>query len=311
MKKRLISSLLILSITATMVVYTNQQQKADAAPIAGVNKVLAEQVNNITNDNEDELEFNVLGGVTKEMALNMRKVEKQAEEEAAREELKKKQEKAKRKAEIEKAKQNIVTLYTKGNTNVRAKATTDSAIVKVLGYNTEVTGWVYKDWLHLEDNSGCISTKVLSEDKMQYRSIAAPYSSGKKSWMPYQMITDGSSKQYKLQRYAYTGTYGIRQVNGRYCVALGNYWGIKVGQYFDLVLENGTIIPCIMADVKADCDTDSSNCITVANGCMSEFVVCRHSLVSRAKRSGSVNSCCDAWDSRIVEVRVYDKNILC
>lgn len=142
----------------------------------------------------------------------------------------------------------------------------------------------------------------------------APYTSGMKSYMPYSVgdrsIFAQSSNQYKLQELCNTGNYGIRQYNGRYCVAIGSYFGTAIGQYFDLILENGVSIPCIMADQKADCHTDDSNIITVANGCMTEFVVDSDNLNSDAKRMGDISYCSEDWKSRVAEVRVYDMNAL-
>ena len=133
-------------------------------------------------------------------------------------------------------------------------------------------------------------------------------------YMPYSVrdrsIFAQSSNQYKLQELCNTGNYGIRQYKGRYCVAIGSYFGTAIGQYFDLILENGVSIPCIMADQKADCHTDDSNIITVANGCMTEFVVDFDNLNSDAKRMGDISYCSEDWKSRVVEVRVYDMNAL-
>ena len=94
------------------------------------------------------------------------------------------------------------------------------------------------------------------EEVMDYTIIDVPANSGFKSYMPYTAITSKNSNQYKLQHTeAYTGEHGIRQVDGRYCIALGSYFGKEIGTYYDLVLENGTVIPCILADRKADIHT--------------------------------------------------------
>ena len=88
--------------------------------------------------------------------------------------------------------------------------------------------------------------------------------------MSYKCITSTSSPQYKLQKNkAYTGKYGIRQVDGRYCVAIGSHFTSKIGILFDLILENGIVIPCILSDQKADEDTDSRNIVTKDNDCLS------------------------------------------
>lgn len=137
-----------------------------------------------------------------------------------------------------------------------------------------------------------------------------------KSYMSYKAIKDETSKQYELQeKYAYTGEYGIRQINKRFCVAVGTYFDMGIGAYFDLVLENGTIIPCILSDVKDEKHTLSDNITTSDNGCVSEFVVDEEYLPYKIKNNestgtGDISDCCKEWDSPVVEIRVYGKNIL-
>jgi hypothetical protein len=123
--------------------------------------------------------------------------------------------------------------------------------------------------------------------------------------MPYKAITSVSSPQYKLQQQAYTGKHGIRMVNGRYCVALGSFYTNKIGQNFDLVLENGTVIPCVLADQKADKDTNGNNQVTSHNGCMSEFIVDSNSLDRTAKKMGDISYCEECWKSPVKQIILY------
>lgn len=127
-----------------------------------------------------------------------------------------------------------------------------------------------------------------------------------KSFMSYRNITSKSSDQYKLQQMAYTGTYGIRQVNGRFCVAVGSAYTTQIGQYIDLVLEDGTIIPCILGDCKADEHTDSRNILT-SDGSLAEFVVDVPSLSKTVRYTGDISTACDDWESIITRIIIYDK----
>ena len=127
-----------------------------------------------------------------------------------------------------------------------------------------------------------------------------------KSYMSYKNITSRSSDQYKLQQMAYTGTYGIRQVNGRFCVAVGSAYTTQIGQYIDLVLEDGTIIPCILCDCKADEHTDSRNILT-SDGSLAEFVVDVPSLSKTVRYTGDISTACDDWESMITRIIIYDK----
>lgn len=146
--------------------------------------------------------------------------------------------------------------------------------------------------------------------KQQYKDYAMPANKSFKSYMSYKALTSRSSQQYKLQqKYGYTGKYGIRQVDGRYCVAIGTFSDAKVGTYIDLILKNGAVIPCIVSDFKANVHTDSTNKVTRHNGCVSEFVVDMDSLNSSAKRMGDISYCNEKWKSSVKKIRVYKKNI--
>lgn len=197
--------------------------------------------------------------------------------------------------------------------NIRQAPDTNSSLVGSLVFGDYINAYVDGEWAEL-DNGTYVSAEYLTSELL-YTAYAAPYTSGMKSYMPYSVrdrsIFSKSSNQYKLQELCYTGNYGIRQYKERYCVAIGSHFNTSIGQYFDLILENGVVIPCVMADQKADCHTDSNNIITVSNGCMTEFVVDTNELYNDAKIMGDISYCTDEWKSRVVEIRVYDKNALC
>mgnify|MGYP004493992167 CR=1 FL=1 len=215
------------------------------------------------------------------------------------------------------------TMYVTGtNVNIRKQPSTESKVIGHVHYNKKIL--VSKshdnDWYVVlyKDSIGYINKKYVSNKKCDYKIFDVPYAKNK-TWMPYAIkkkidgkyqiisIFAKSSKQYKLQQIAYTGKYGIRMIDDRYCVALGSHFGCEIGQYFDLVLANGAVIPCIMADQKANKHTDSANIITVDTNCLSEFIVDRHSLKYEAKRDGDISSCCDEWNSPVVQIKVYKK----
>lgn len=204
-------------------------------------------------------------------------------------------------------------MYVSGdNVNVRRQPSKNSEVIKQVSFNEKVIiienkltndVWYTVD---LDNKIGYIHKDYVSDKPINYRIYNVPCVKNK-TWMPYTAITSRGSKQYKLQQIAYTGDYGIRMVDDRYCVALGSHFGCEIGQYFDLVLSNGTVIFCIMADQKANKHTDSVNIITVDTNCLSEFIVDRHSLKYEAKRDGDISSCCDEWDSPVVQIKVYKK----
>ena len=142
-----------------------------------------------------------------------------------------------------------------------------------------------------------------------YTEYRVPSNRGFKSYMSYRAITSKSSLQYKLQSIAYTGEFGIRQINGRFCVAIGTFSNATVGTYIDLILENETVIPCVVGDFKADIHTDSTNKVTSHNGCVSEFLIDKTVLHSTAKKIGDISYCKEEWKSPVKIIKVYEKNV--
>lgn len=204
------------------------------------------------------------------------------------------------------------TMYVTGNNvNIRKQPSTESKIIGHVHYNKKIL--VSKshdnDWyvVSYKDSIGYINKKYVSKQKCDYKIFDVPYAENK-TWMPYTTITSKNTRQYKMQHsIAYTGKYGIRMIDNRYCVALGSHFGCEIGQYFDLVLANGTVISCVMGDAKKDINTDAANIITVDSNCLSEFIVDRPLLKYEAVRDGDVSSCCDEWDSPVVQIKVYKK----
>ena len=137
-----------------------------------------------------------------------------------------------------------------------------------------------------------------------YRTYGTPSSSSFKSYMSYRAITDKSSKQYKLQKKAKTNSKGIRTVNGRYCIAMGSYYATKIGTKIDLVMKNGKTIKCILADQKADKDTDSAHRYT-SDGSIVEFIVDTGRLPRTVKLMGDVSYAYKSMRGNIKAVRVY------
>lgn len=143
----------------------------------------------------------------------------------------------------------------------------------------------------------------------KYTKYSVKNHSGLKSYMSYKALTSKSSYQYQLQQKANTDENGFRKVHNRYCVAIGTAFNADVGQYLDVELENGTIIKCIVGDIKADNDTDKSNIFT-KNGCCLEFIVGIKYLDETCKIMGDCSNLYDEWNSPCKEYRVYDINVI-
>lgn len=199
----------------------------------------------------------------------------------------------------------FVDVWITANLNIRKYPDTNSEIIAVypFGTKTKVT-YINNDWAKVKNTEYYISRKFISESCIKYKDYDVPNNSIK-SYMDYRKITLVSSKQYKLQKIAYTGDYGIRMVNERYCVAVGSYYTTKIGQYIDIELENGSVIHGILADCKADRHTDSTNRFH-PDGSVVEFVVNTNFLNKKVKKIGDVSYIND-WNSEVINIRVYDK----
>lgn len=202
------------------------------------------------------------------------------------------------------------TGWLKSNTNVRSyDGFSDDNIITVLPKYSEVEYAYFNDeWSVIKygDALAYVHSDLISDHAITSTTYYAPHNRIK-SYMPYTAITSRSSAQWRLQQVAYTGTHGIRQVNGRYCIAVGSAYTSKIGQYIDLVLENGAVIPCILADQKADKDTNASNTITEHDGSLVEFVVNSSSLSNSVRKMGDISYAQDNWNSMITQVIVYDE----
>lgn len=138
------------------------------------------------------------------------------------------------------------------------------------------------------------------------REVEITNHNGMKTWMPYTLFGK-KTRQYELQQYAETDSLGFRCIAGRYLVAVGSAAEVSIGQYVDIVLENGEIIPCIIGDSKADSDTYPDNLTTKGSGCVCEFIVDTDVLTKRIRGSGDVSSIDESYDSPVDKIIVYEK----
>ena len=221
---------------------------------------------------------------------------------------------------------NFVKGHTTARVNVRKGPGTNYGIYEVINANTNIKFAKYNSkWsiVKYKNKTAYIYTKYISKKKANVKkktssstksvyaksvTLKGPSVSGKqKSYMSYRAITARASKQFQLQKKAYTGNYGIRMINGRYLVAVGSHYTKKVGQYLDIVLDNGTVIPCILGDRKADRHTDSSNRYTKHDKSVVEFIVDPSYLPSKVKKMGNISYAKKSWNSGVNKVIVYNK----
>lgn len=153
-----------------------------------------------------------------------------------------------------------------------------------------------------------ITPKAKEKRNIPYTKKEIVRNTGFKSYMAYTAITKINSKQYKLQQWAHTDYEGFRIFDGRYITAVGTGVNVRVGQYIDAVLENGTHIPCIVGDIKGNKDTDETNIFT-SNGCCLEFIIDNNYLISSVKRSGDCSNRDITWQSPVVRFDVIERDV--
>ena len=109
----------------------------------------------------------------------------------------------------------------------------------------------------------------------EYESIdvgVCSYSSVK-TYMDYRAVTSPSSTQYwYIRRYMYVDPTGLLiDEDGFIGVALGSYYGV-IGDRYYFTLDNGTVLPVVKIDEKADEDT-LDGCNHGEDGSVIEFVI--------------------------------------
>ena len=129
---------------------------------------------------------------------------------------------------------------------------------------------------------------------------------GTKSYEYASAITSKGSEAYKLKTMCIPDTQGFLRYDDRYIVAVGTYFNATVGTFIDIELENGTIIPAIVGDIKADIHTDQNNIYSMGTKCATEFIVDK----SFKECTGDVSILNPGWDSKVISISVYEYNCL-
>lgn len=97
-----------------------------------------------------------------------------------------------------------------------------------------------------------------------------------RTYMAYQTVHTLSSDQYKMlySDLCYTDPEtGLRMVGDRYCVAVGTHYAYKIGTKINVLMQNGSVVKCILGDVKADEHTDPSHRYQRWDGSVLEMIV--------------------------------------
>lgn len=96
------------------------------------------------------------------------------------------------------------------------------------------------------------------------------------TYMDWHKVTCQSSSQYWILNSdnAWTDTAtGIRMVNDRICIAIGQGYGYIPGDLIDVYLTSGDVIECIIGDMKANVDCDDTGRYQATDGSVVEIIV--------------------------------------
>lgn len=122
-----------------------------------------------------------------------------------------------------------------------------------------------------------------------------------KCYEDFRALTDTGSPQYALQREAWTDMYGLRRVDGFYCIALGSAYGTEIGEKYIITLSTGYEFLAVLADQKADVDTVDGH-TRDRNGAVIEFIVDTNYLPADVRQMGDV-SCVPGFAGEVTEIR--------
>lgn len=135
---------------------------------------------------------------------------------------------------------------------------------------------------------------------IQYVSLGVPdINSSFKTWMGHDAVTNKNSPQYKLiHTYGWCDENGFMRCSSEkdlgieqdyYLVALGSYYGTKIGTKYKITLDTGRVFYAVLADCKSDSHTNSTNQYVQSNKNIVEFIVNVSALNKDVKRTGTAN----------------------
>lgn len=164
--------------------------------------------------------------------------------------------------------------------------------------DTYMAPYHFEPAVSVEENDTPVVSSPIGETK------SVPDQNGFFSYMDADCITSVGTDQHEMKSKYRLDSSGIWTYDGRWCIAVGSYYTTKVGQYIDIVLKNGTTITGILADCKADKDTDLTRRQN-ANGSIVEFVVNESNLSSEVKKHGSCAYAYPQWQSEVDHIDIY------
>lgn len=125
------------------------------------------------------------------------------------------------------------------------------------------------------------------------------------TYMGWQCITSTTSTQYKLREKAGMNfdDEGFGKINGRYVIACTTTYG-TIGDYIDFYQEDGTIIPCIIGDIKNQNDAGCTKWGHLNGTCIIEFIVNKDTWYTNGSGSHTnpgTSNCHSEWHQNLTK----------
>lgn len=136
-----------------------------------------------------------------------------------------------------------------------------------------------------ESTTGAQETTTIKQEEKKLPSNFGAF----KSYTDYRCLSR-SSAQWKLQEQAYTDKNGLRKIDDAYLVALGSYYGTKLGVRYTVTLSTGNQFDIILCDCKDDRHTNKTHQYTTASGCVLEFYVETEKMPKKVRQLGSISA---------------------
>lgn len=124
------------------------------------------------------------------------------------------------------------------------------------------------------------------------------------TYMGWQCITAPDSRQYKLREAAGMNfdEEGFAKIGDRYVVAVTTTFG-NVGDYIDVYREDGTVLKCIIGDIKSQNDAGCTEWGHKNGTNVVEFVVDKNSWYgSRMHSNPGTSNCHPEWNQNITKI---------
>ena len=145
-----------------------------------------------------------------------------------------------------------------------------------------------------------LTSSTVNAMTVSYTAMGVPnINSSWKTWMDYRAITNKASAQYKLiHNWGWVDEQGFMRVNGErdlgitddyYMIALGSYYGSKMGTKYRFTTNTGNIFYGILSDAKAYPEVNSTNQYGLRNKDIVECLVYTTMLNKEVKMWGTAN----------------------